>query len=128
MHDREALAHLRGAHVVQHVGAHDEIVRPLEAHRAQIAHRAQTDVARATESLHGVHARVHAVVGDARTQTAQLGAPRRLAAAHVEHARDRSAEQVLRRGHRESHLARDEVIGPTPTAERRYQCSKYASS
>src|SRR5439155_6362664 len=77
------------AHVVEHVGAHDDVERPAELQPPEPAERAKPYAARATEARDRVRARVHADVAHAGARMPDQGAPRSLAAAHIEHAPDR---------------------------------------
>lgn len=101
----QARADFRGLEVVQHVGADDEIEAGIEAQVFELAEGGQADVAAAAVAVDHVLAGVQPAVARLRAQRAQVGAPRRFAAAHVEHAADGATEVVLGLRHGQRHLA-----------------------
>src|SRR5688500_7341467 len=82
-------------HVLQDVGAYDQIEPATERQRRELLERAELDVAPPAVLGDHVLAGVDANIPDVGAQAPQLGAPRALTGADVEHGAQLAAEEIL---------------------------------
>src|SRR5690348_2616393 len=97
-------------HILEHVGADDEIERASQLEGAERAEAALTDVAAPAEGLDGVRTRFDAGVLNPRAHFAEREEPPCLTASNVERRPHAPAQHVLRRREREMHLSFEHAL------------------
>ena len=101
-------------HVLQYIGAHDEIEAAGEAQGAQLTEGAQSNTAVGAACTDDVRARIDAGIREGAPHLLQDVIPRGFTTTHIEYAANPSTKEIFGGAHGEMHFALEYAHGADP--------------